>query len=118
MSLEEDSILIIDAAFGKINDKLSTIYQNETNRQKYARRWIWELVQNARDRQKEGVNISVHLDENKGVVSFSHDGKCFNRLSLLRLITQISDKLGGEDNTGRFGTGFITTNFDFQGNIY
>lgn len=110
MSFEEDYILIIDAAFGRINDKLSSIFQNEINRQKYARRWIWELIQNARDSKKEGVYISVLLDENEHTLSFSHDGKYFNRLSLLRLITQISDKIEGEDNTGRFGTGFITTN--------
>ncbi len=110
MVSKEDSILIIDAAFGKINDKLSTIFQNEDNRHKYARRWIWELIQNARDSQKTGVNISVFFDESMRRVSFSHDGKCFDRLSLLRLITQISDKIEGEDNTGRFGTGFITTN--------
>lgn len=110
MSIKEDDILIIDAAFGRINDKLSSIFQNEINRQKYARRWIWELIQNARDSKKEGVCISVLLDENERTLSFSHDGKYFNRLSLLRLITQISDKIEGEDNTGRFGTGFITTN--------
>ena len=110
MHFEEDYILIIDAAFGKINDKLSTIFQNETNRQKYARRWIWELIQNARDSKKSGVCISVLIDENERTLSFSHDGIYFNRLSLLRLITQISDKIEEEDNTGRFGTGFITTN--------
>lgn len=52
MSSNEDRILIVDAAFGKINDKLSTIFQNETNRQKYVPRWIWELIQNVRDSKK------------------------------------------------------------------
>jgi len=107
---EQDSILIVDAAFGKINDKLSTIFQNKDNRQKYARRWIWELIQNARDSKKEGVHIKIHFAESQRSVSFSHDGKYFNRLNLLRLITQISDKIEEQDNTGRFGTGFITTN--------
>ncbi len=67
-------------------------------------------MQNARDSQKECVHIQILFDETQRTVSFSHDGKSFDRLSLLRLITQISDKIEGQDNTGRFGTGFIATN--------
>lgn len=73
-------------------------------------RWIWELVQNAKDcRFPSGVNIIVALEKNR--VSFQHDGKPFQLKELLALVRRTSTKsLNGEEgNTGKFGTGFITT---------
>lgn len=75
---------------------------------RYMRRWIWELIQNANDTSLGGLNIRI--DVNEGTLSFSHDGKTFDYDSLFSLITQISEKADSEDDSiGRFGTGFITT---------
>jgi len=107
----ESLTLIIDAAFDKIDVKLSKIFQNEENRRQCARRWIWELMQNARDYRNNNtaVKINISFNEAKNTVSFSHDGKYFNNESLTRLITQISGKIEEDDNSGRFGSGFIST---------
>lgn len=103
--------LAVDAAFDKINGKLSTIFQNDVNRKQYARSWIWELIQNARDNRREGKNVKIKVtfDESQNVLSFCHDGDYFNSESLIRLITQISSKIENNDNIGRFGSGFIST---------
>lgn len=80
------------------------------------RRWIWELLQNAKDcasklgtKQERTVNIEVSLD--KSTLSFSHDGIPFTLNDLLALVRRTSTKAfdNSDDNTGKFGTGFVTT---------
>ncbi len=80
------------------------------------RRWIWELLQNAKDcaskygnKQERTVNIEVSLDKNS--LSFSHDGIPFTLNDLLALVRRTSTKAfdNSDDNTGKFGTGFVTT---------
>lgn len=77
-------------------------------------RWIWELLQNARDcaikvDDTKVVNITVTLDEDK--LTFEHDGKLFTINNLISLFRKTSDKPGNgeEGNTGKYGTGFVTT---------
>lgn len=83
------------------------------------RRWIWELLQNAKDvcQDEDGVSILVNLD-NVGTATyldFKHDGAPFSVDNLIFLIEQVStkDREHKEDEvhkiTGRFGTGFLTT---------
>ena len=84
------------------------------------RRWIWELLQNAKDvafddqHVETEVNIE-HLNETKNV-SFSHNGKPFTVDNITFLIKQVSTKeRNASENkknpktTGKFGTGFLTT---------
>lgn len=73
-------------------------------------RWIWELLQNAKDvANPEGINISIKLTQNK--LEFSHDGKPFETKHLLAILYKTSTKsLNGEGGTtGKYGTGFVTT---------
>lgn len=72
-------------------------------------RWIWELVQNAKDEAGEGVDITCELIEN--TFTFSHNGKPFLNEHLLALLRKTSTKSidGSEGNTGKFGTGFVTS---------
>lgn len=72
-------------------------------------RWIWELVQNARDEAGEGVDIICELTEN--FFSFSHNGQPFLNEHLLALLRKTSTKPidGAKGNTGKFGTGFVTS---------
>ncbi|WCT13476.1 sacsin N-terminal ATP-binding-like domain-containing protein [Mucilaginibacter jinjuensis] len=73
-------------------------------------RWIWELLQNARDvAGPEGIDIHIILTPDKLV--FKHNGTSFKTKHLLAILYKTSTKsLGGEDGTtGKYGTGFVTT---------
>lgn len=92
----------------KILDLVSKVL-NESNINT-ARRWVWELIQNAKDvaYPERGTNIKIEL--NKDYLDFCHDGIPFTVKSILALINQVTNK--DRDNTkvtGKFGTGFITT---------
>ncbi|OOM14501.1 ATP-binding protein [Clostridium saccharobutylicum] len=81
------------------------------------RRWIWELLQNAKDvcNSTGKVKVKVHLDEEDGILEFSHNGKPFSTKNVVFLIEQVStkerDNIGDDKDkaTGKFGTGFLTT---------
>ncbi len=92
-------------------DKLR-LNNNENNR----RRWIWELLQNAKDvksQERGSVDVVIDLSESSRTLSFKHNGKCFSSDNITFLIEQASTKERSEDNaeetTGKFGTGFLTT---------
>jgi hypothetical protein len=99
-----------------------------------SRRWIWELLQNAKDITSTDVNVEIDIKDS--YVSFAHNGDPFTLDDLASLLSQDStktpdytddekiaffEKLFGEeepsdeevkkylDKTGKFGTGFMTT---------
>jgi hypothetical protein len=71
-------------------------------------RWIWELIQNARDAAtSSGAHISI---EHRGnFLKFSHDGNRFSPEEAAHLIYHGSTKVELEGKIGRYGSGFITT---------
>ena len=79
------------------------------------RRWVWELLQNAKDASNgKGVNVEILIDST--YVEFKHDGYPFEMKHLVSIIEGVSskprDKEEGEDEvktTGKYGTGFLTT---------
>lgn len=82
------------------------------------RRWIWELIQNARDvYSNDGVRIIVEfrVQENNNAIVFKHTGLPFSADNIRFLIEQISSKdrekdgQGKRKSSGKFGTGFLTT---------
>ena len=82
-----------------------------------ARRWIWELIQNAKDVHNGRVKIRIEFtDEGENTnVTFKHNGAPFTTNNIRYLIEQISDK-DQKKNQGerrilsrKFGTGFLTT---------
>ena len=85
------------------------IKERENERGKYEKRWLWELIQNAKDSVglSEKVNIKIGIKEN--TLSFEHSGNPFELDDILALLIQGSSKEEGDGKTGRFGTGFITT---------
>lgn len=95
-------------------DKLR-LDENETSK----RRWVWELLQNAKDVKYVSkpihVEIDLHLSEETNYVEFRHDGQPFSVDNLTFLIEQVSTKERNPDpdsqskSTGKFGTGFLTT---------
>lgn len=78
-------------------------------------RWVWELIQNAKDvvDSPDLVNIIINFNEEKEYLSFEHDGKCFTTKNMVHLISQVSSKERDQSTcngvTGKFGTGFLTT---------
>ena len=73
----------------------------------YARRWIWELFQNALDAAPDG-NLRIHLSF-ADAFRFQHNGLPFARKEILHLIFHGSTKREGDKTIGRYGTGFMTT---------
>lgn len=93
----------------KIIEKLDQVRDEG---KKSRRRWIWELMQNAKDiPNKYGhVSIEIELFENKLI--FKHNGDPFRIDNLTGLIQQVSSKPSNgsdDETTGKFGTGFIST---------
>ncbi|MFA6057843.1 MAG: ATP-binding protein [Taibaiella sp.] len=90
-----------DSVYRDITERLS-------ERDDYEKRWLWELLQNAKDSAIDGetVKIKIEIEDNK--ISFSHTGAPFELDDILSLIIQGSSK-SGKNKVGRFGTGFMTT---------
>ncbi|WP_375470439.1 sacsin N-terminal ATP-binding-like domain-containing protein [uncultured Nostoc sp.] len=101
----------------KIFDGIRKLYSNESS----PRRWIWELLQNAKDVANYPNNrVKIEINLNKDYLEFKHNGKPFSMRNLTYLIEQVSTKernrkkqqeIGKtrQRTTGKFGTGFLTT---------
>ncbi|MGB5033369.1 MAG: hypothetical protein WBO76_14715, partial [Saprospiraceae bacterium] len=127
--------LLAQEGLESISQKLyNEIYINLPGKPNAPRRWIWELLQNAKDVITNSGLVEINLQENK--LEFSHNGSPFLHENLLALLSQNStkkhnysddekqeffDRLFGENEitekeaksflniSGRFGTGFMTT---------
>lgn len=76
------------------------------------KRWIWELLQNAKDSIAHNPNrntIKARIIIEGDVVKFQHDGDPFTADARLGLLYKYSDDKENAESTGRFGTGFLTT---------
>lgn len=93
----------------KLLDGIEKLYENKTSE----RRWIWELLQNAKDVAQQQVQAQIILKADS--VEFQHSGNPFLMDNVTYLIEQVSTKdraseLGEAlETTGKFGTGFMTT---------
>ena len=68
------------------------------------RRWVWELIQNAKDVNIDGkvrVRIEADLDGSDAHVTFKHNGGAFSPENIRFLIEQVSSK----EEMPRFRTG-------------
>ena len=102
----------------KILRELSDLRSRVESSPNVSKRWIWELIQNAKDVHIGGsvnVRIEVQLDGDDPHVTFRHSGQPFTADNIRFLIEQIStkdrkkDETGRQRTTGKFGTGFLTT---------
>ncbi|WP_291578350.1 sacsin N-terminal ATP-binding-like domain-containing protein [Clostridium sp. UBA6640] len=102
-------------AANKIIDMLKHIESKNDKATSY--RWIWELIQNAKDVANSSgiVDIVINFDEQNKIIEFKHNGKLFSTKNIIFLIEQVSTKERGKlenkikKTTGKFGTGFLTT---------
>jgi hypothetical protein len=114
MALQDQLIAISNRGFLKrISDDLfqgiKKVYNTDPNER---RRWIWELIQNAKDTPNDFGSVSIEIRLTKNSLIFSHNGNPFSIENLVGIIQQVSTKSSGstdEETTGKFGTGFITT---------
>jgi hypothetical protein len=77
-----------------------------------AKRWIWELLQNAKDVPNRFGKVSVEVELiSKELLKFRHNGDSFSTKNITGLVQQVSskDSQNQEGQTGKFGTGFICT---------
>lgn len=102
-------------AANKIIDMLKAL--DSTNDSHTAFRWVWELIQNAKDVPNSSgkVDIEIDFNEDQKTLEFKHNGRLFSTKNIIFLIEQVStkerDKIEKreEKTTGKFGTGFLTT---------
>ena len=96
----------------KIQDKLNELKSKDVEISSY--RWIWELIQNAKDCTNSSgkIDIQIVFDSARRILEFKHNGKLFATKNIVYLIEQVSTKERSRntENTGKFGTGFLTTN--------
>ena len=77
------------------------------NRSALGARWIWELLQNARDAAgPQGVQIRIQVSATE--CRFVHDGRPFASEEIAHLVYHGSTKIDVED-IGQFGSGFLAT---------
>jgi len=83
----------------------------ENNKAEYGSRWIWELVQNARDAAGKNLRSVVEASLSAGAFVFRHSGEPFREEEIAHLIYYGSSKHDPEssDPIGNFGSGFLTT---------
>jgi len=113
-----NSIKAIDKERQKIMSKMyvsnvkNRLREMDTPSDIDCKRWIWELMQNAKDSisgsDRKEVDVKLEIKENE--VVFQHDGCPFNGKTYLALLYKYSEgKSQNFESTGRFGTGFLTT---------
>lgn len=82
----------------------------ESNRASWQNRWIWELLQNARDASKGSNNrLIVKIQYNLEELVFLHNGSGFTPEQITHLIYHGSTKVEDEETIGKYGSGFLTT---------
>lgn len=94
-----------------IREELASL---EELRSRYRTRWLYELLQNARDASPDDREITVEVSLAGGVLTFRHDGRPFTQEEVVSLIVHGSTKPAskrdaGNPLLGRFGTGFLAT---------
>jgi transcriptional regulator NrdR family protein len=103
-----------NAIASKILEKMDMLrLENNDNSSK---RWIWELLQNAKDCvvKKQKIKVNVNFNKISKILEFSHNGQPFTLENIIFLTKQVSTKERNNSNnevltTGKFGTGFLST---------
>jgi hypothetical protein len=90
----------------RLRDKLLPL---KSKVEQTAKRWFWELLQNASD-YNQSVAVRLEIDDNH--VVFKHTGNPFSIQDVLNLISPDSGKDKDEvkkENIGKFGSGLVST---------
>ncbi len=102
----KDRVLTENTAQGILNH----LRELESNRARMQRRWIWELLQNARDAAADDdTHLVASVELGRGELVFQHNGRGFTMEEVAHLIYHGSTKLEDEKAIGQYGSGFLTT---------
>ena len=102
----KDRVLTENTAQGILNH----LRELESNRARMQRRWIWELLQNARDASHDDdTHLVASVELGSGELVFQHNGRGFSMEEVAHLIYHGSTKLEDENTIGQYGSGFLTT---------
>jgi len=105
--------LITEGYIKTISDKIIQGIEKVENAPDYElRRWIWELMQNAKDVDNAFDGVSIEIELSQELLIFRHNADPFEIQHLTSLIQQVSSKDDSDieaTTTGKFGTGFMTT---------
>ena len=93
--------LTANTALGVLNN-LNALMSNQDH---VRTRWIWELLQNARDTRAKAVSVKFGDDG----VTFSHNGASFTMDEIAHLVYHGSTKTEDAETIGQYGSGFLTT---------
>ena len=80
-----------------------------SNREGMQTRWIWELLQNARDASNGANSLTAFIEYCESKIVFLHNGRGFKEREIGHLIFYGSTKVEDDDAMGKFGSGFLTT---------
>jgi hypothetical protein len=123
----------VNKAFDELLDKMyisnvrNRLRQLNEPTENDCKRWIWELIQNAKDSishdiNRETVDIKIIVKDKE--LQFIHNGSPFTAKAQLALLYKYSEgKINDSESTGRFGTGFLTTHtlskiVSIEGDVY
>ncbi|WP_316207559.1 sacsin N-terminal ATP-binding-like domain-containing protein [Bradyrhizobium sp. SZCCHNR3118] len=81
----------------------------EEHRSEFATRWLWELIQNARDFPDESRPMTIRVTVSPKQITFAHNGRDFTEEEILSLILHGSTKQSNPEQLGKFGSGFLST---------
>lgn len=81
----------------------------ESNRERVLPRWIWELLQNARDTSDGNASLIASVEWRDAELTFRHNGRGFERDEIMHLIYYGSTKRERDGLLGQFGSGFLAT---------
>ncbi|NET09349.1 MAG: hypothetical protein F6K16_32530, partial [Symploca sp. SIO2B6] len=106
----------IEGAVQDFDKERKRLLKNEETIADSERRWIWELLQNAKDVADGKFKAKILLHDR--YVQFFHNGKSFTDSDLLALISHKTSKRKQKRTnssgtykkpTGKFGSGFVST---------
>ena len=103
----KDQVLTDTNAQGVLNH----LKKNQSSRERMLDRWIWELLQNARDTSAtvDESRLTASICYEGGRLVFQHDGPAFSMREIVHLIYHGSTKTEDDRPIGRYGSGFLTT---------
>lgn len=83
----------------------------ESKRAHVLTRWVWELLQNARDAATPGAEgtLVASIERSQTELVFKHNGAEFNKDQIAHLIYHGSTKTDDSATIGQYGTGFLST---------
>ena len=99
-------VLTDNTAQGVLNH-LKALYSNRAH---VLTRWVWELLQNARDASVgSNTGLCASFEQNQAEIVFRHNGNNFKINEIAHLIYHGSTKIESTETIGQYGSGFLTT---------